>query len=37
MGATVLKYTSLEEDIICEFYGQSRQLVKQSEVIQLFE
>lgn len=34
MGARALKYTSSEEDIICEFYGQPGQLVKQS-VVQL--
>lgn len=32
MGATSLKYTSSEEDIICEFYDQLRYFVKQSEV-----
>lgn len=37
MGATALKYTSSEEDMICGFYDQPRKLVKQSEVIQLFE
>jgi len=37
MGAIALKYTSSEEDIICEFYEQQRQLVKQSEEIHLFE
>lgn len=36
MGARALKYTSSEEDIIYEFYVQPRQLVKQSEIIQLF-
>lgn len=37
MGTTALKYTSSEEDTIYEFYDQPRQLVMQSEAIQLFE
>lgn len=37
MGAMALKYRSSEEDIIYEFYGQPKELVKQREIIQLFE
>lgn len=37
MGAIALKYSSSSEDIIYEFYGQPKQLVKQSEIIQLFK
>lgn len=37
MGATALKYTYSEEDITCGFWDQPRQIVRRSEVIELFE